>query len=255
MIQEIGFRDIDITRAGHAIPTDKEAKLELLKRINSRLLEKEIAVAESSVKKARTRVDSVKTYLEETFIRAPQRGIVAVRYQDVGETGKPETKMFTLMDTNQVYARINISESDLKRIKPNGEVEILVDSLDRKSFTGVIELISPIVDSKTRKVEVSVLLNNLDSKIKPGMFIRARIKSNESKQAIFIPSEALVSVDKEEAEVFVVRNNDLVLKRRISLSSEHENMVEVISGLEAGDIIVERPPITLLEGAKINVRE
>ena len=159
------------------------------------------------------------------------------------------------MDTKNVYAKVNISESDLARVKLNGEVILTVDALGKKEFKGFIKLISPIIDAKTRSVQLSVMLQNLDNILIPGMFVRAVVKSSETRKAIYIPSSSLISVDKDVGAVFIIKKG-IVIKKEIKLGAENDDdMIEVFSGLSDNDIIVQSPPIDLVEGNKVEVKK
>lgn len=253
-MQEIGFRDKDIIDNGFDVPLEDEDKIDIIKKLNTRIMEKEVEVAESRVKVAQTKLDSIKSYLKETYVKSPISGIVAARYMERGEQAKPDTKMFTIMNTGEVYAKINVSESDLGRVKPGGRVEISVDALGMKKLTGTIELISPIIDTKTRTVEISAAFSNTSKELIPGMFVRAKIKSNEKRKAIFIPATCLMSVEKDMAEVFVIRKN-IVFKKQVKLGPELDDNIEIISGLKQDDRIVDNPPIDLIEGSRVEVTE
>jgi multidrug efflux pump subunit AcrA (membrane-fusion protein) len=249
---EIGFRDKDIMEAGFKIPSKQEEKIRLFKKINTVILQKEVQVSESSLKSAKTKLDSIKIYLEETVIRSPMDGIIAARYVEEGEEAKPDTKLFTVMNTRSVYAKISVSESDLTRVKPDGRVILSADALGGRKYNGTIELISPVIDTKTRTVELSVLVENADGILKPGMFVRAKIKSDESRKALFIPATALISKDKDKALVFVV-SSQILFKKEVTCGAEKDDRVEILNGLKKGDIVIPEPTIEMQEGMKIEI--
>lgn len=252
-MQEIGYRDKDIIDAGYKVPEKEEDKIDILKKINTQILEKEVDVAGSRLKIAKTKLDSINELIKETYIRSPINGIVASRQIEIGEEAKTDKSMFVVMDTRNVYAKINISESDLMRIKLEGEVILTVDALGKKEIKGIIRLISPIIDAKTRTVQLSVILPNIDGVLIPGMFVRAVVKSSESRKAIHIPSSSLISVDKDAGAVFLIKNG-LVFKKEIKLGAENDEMIEVLSGLKDNDLIVETPSIDLVEGSKVEIK-
>lgn len=249
-IQEIGYRDEDISSAGFKIPNSEEEKIIIFKKINTLILEKEVEVAKSRVKIAETKLDSINALIKETYIRSPINGIVASRQIEIGEEAKQDKALFVIIDTKDVYAKINISESDLARVKPKGDVILSVDALGKKELNGKIKLISPIIDTKTRTIQLSVVLSNPQNNLIPGMFVRAIVKGDEKRKAIFIPSSSLLSMDKDNGYVYLIKK-DIIFKKDLKLGAEDGEMIEVISGLKDNDIIVINPSIDLVEGSKI----
>lgn len=252
-IQEIGYRDQDIIDMGFKVPNNEGKKIEILKKINTQILEKEVEVAKSNLSIAQAKLDSINELLDQTYIRSPINGIVASRQIEMGEEAKQDKSLFIIIDTKEVYAKINISESDLARVKLNGDVILTVDALGKKELKGIIRLISPVIDSETRTVQLSVILPNSDNILIPGMFVRAIVKSSEVRKAIHIPSSSLISVDKDIGSVFIIKKG-IALKKEIKLGAEDNEMIEVLSGLLDNDVIVQSPPIDLVEGSKVEVK-
>ena len=94
---------------------------------------------------------------------------------EIGEEAKQDKSMFIVMDTKEVYAKINISESDLIRVQISGEVILSVFALGKKEFKGQIKLISPVIDEKTRMILASHTSKNRTLKDAKKLFFDAYI--------------------------------------------------------------------------------
>lgn len=250
LISEIGYRDSDIVNAGYKLPGEAEEKIELLKEINTRMLRLQIKEAETNLEKAALQLKSARLQYEETFIRSPIDGVVGERYIFLGERVDEKTKLFTIIDSSRVYWRINVTELDAGRILSGNRCDFTIDALGSRKFSGKVAVISPIVDIKSRTVEIRVELANKKGDLRPGMFGRGMVFSDVKQKQIKIPVTALLSYDGEEGVVFIARNG-AALKRRVSIGEEDNEEVEVLEGLDHGELLIESPPINLVDKMSI----
>ena len=167
-------------------------------------------------------------------VRAPFAGEIversAVRGQLV-ETGKA---LFTLADTGTMWAMLNISEAALSRVRVGQTVEIAVDSLPDRTFTGKLTWIASEVDERTRMARARAELSNPDGLLKARMFARARIVTKHIEGAVLVPPSAIQHVE-GRAFVFVRAEDDLFEARVVELGAVLDGRQEVRSGLRANE--------------------
>ncbi len=110
-------------------------------------------------------------------IYSPIGGIVIEKLANEGAYVKTGTKIYTIADLSRVWVNLHAYESDLPWLRYGQQVEFTTESFPGEIFKGRIAFIDPILDDKTRTVRVRVNVPNPDGKLKPGMFVRALVRS------------------------------------------------------------------------------
>jgi cobalt-zinc-cadmium efflux system membrane fusion protein len=170
---------------------------------------------------------------------APFDGTVVEKHIVLGELINPEDKPYVIADLTHLWIQLDIYEKDLEWINIGKDVTVKVDSLPDAQFKGTVTYISDILDESTRTAKARVEVDNLDRKLKPGMFATARIStpSMETKEVISIPGAAIQQI-RGKTSVFVAENENIFELRELELGKESGEYVEVVSGLKTGDIVV-----------------
>ncbi|MCG8571882.1 MAG: efflux RND transporter periplasmic adaptor subunit [Spirochaetes bacterium] len=249
-ISEIGYRDKDIIIAGYKVPKTQEKKLKILQTINTRTSRLAIEEAKTNLKKAELELQTAQINYDETFIRSPIDGVIGERFIHIGERVDEKTKLYTIIDTDEIYWIVNITEMDASKILIGNKCTFRVDALENQEFTGTVDIISPLVDIKSRTIEVRIGVNNKKNLLRPGMFARGNIISDAKKKELRIPVTTLATVNDTNASVFVVKKNR-VFQRKIVIGNEENDYGEVFEGLLPNEIIVDNPPINLMEGMNV----
>jgi len=108
-------------------------------------------------------------------ICSPSSGIVIHKHAQEGMYVKTGTKIYTIADLSQVWVRLDAYESDLIWLWYGHHVEFTTESYPGEVFKGTISFIDPILNEATRTVKVRVNVPNPEMKLKPGMFVRAKV--------------------------------------------------------------------------------
>lgn len=238
-IRKIGFRDRDIIAEGYRVPGDREARVRIIKHINTKVERAELEAAKSRVIQVEKDVESTRILLSETLIRSPINGVVASRNMEAGEMVKEDSIIATLVDIARVFIAMNVNERDIEKIKLGQSVIFTVDALEDKSFKGRTSRITPVLDVKTRTVEVKAIVNNPGNHLLPGMFARARIVIGTKEKKLLVPITSLVKKEGDTAELYLVKK-DIIFKQRVKLGDEYKSCLEIVRGLHPGDIIVSK---------------
>ncbi len=246
-IQKVGYRDSDIRDAGLLPPSSEKSKKAILKKLNTRIEKAELDTARARVSQARNNIISTRLMLRETRIVSPITGVVAARNMETGEMVTEDSVIATVIDISTVFVSMNINERDIPGMKKGQRVSFTADALGKKEFHGKIDLISPVLDTKTRTVEVRSPVDNQKMILLPGMFVRARIDRGVKIRGILIPRGALTGRD--SLEVYVIRKG-LVMKERVVTGREIDGKIEIREGLREGDRIVVKGQSTVYEGMK-----
>lgn len=189
----------------------KYAEIELNK--NKKLFEIG-AIAPIKLDQAKLEYESAKSDLDKTNIYAMYNGIMGPRVLDVGSYVNPSTsdKVGTFVATDKVYAEFNIIEKDMPNVVLGQKVDVFADAYPGRSFNGTVDRISPVIEGRSRTMNIKVELDNKDGALKPGLFVRALIYTYDKKDAIVLPTSAM---RKKDADIFVYVINKEEPKKEI----------------------------------------
>lgn len=189
--------------------------------------------------------------LEKTEIRAPFAGHVTQRLVQLGQHVRPGDELFTVADFDPLVARIYLPESDVLTLEEGREVELRLQAAEAITFSGKIRQISPVVDTATGTVKVTIEARDVPAVVRPGAFVRIDIVQHAIPEAILIPREAVVR-ELQNAYVFVAADG-VASKRQISLGLEERGLFQVVDGLEGDELLVVAGQGGLKDGAAIDV--
>ncbi|MBT5120091.1 MAG: efflux RND transporter periplasmic adaptor subunit, partial [Planctomycetes bacterium] len=190
---------------------------------------------------------------ERITLHAPAAGIVLAQNATEGSWVKKGAELFLIADASHVWVELEAFETDLAWLKMGQSATFTVDAFPGQSFMGEVVFMNPTVDPKTRTVGVRLEAENPDGRLRPGMFVRARIQApldlngNVSSAAnaaldapLVIPRTApLLTV--ERAVVFLripSAENVIFESREITLGPRAQDLWVVLEGLNEGDEIV-----------------
>jgi cobalt-zinc-cadmium efflux system membrane fusion protein len=173
-------------------------------------------------------------YLE---VRAPFAGEIVERTAVRGalvEAGKP---LFTVADRSVMWAMLNIPETALGRVRGGQAVELQLDSIPGRTFTGRLTWVGAEVDERSRMVRARAEVPNPDGVLKSRMFARARILTRAADGALVLPASAVQRVEGQPL-VFVKLADDLFAARAVRLGTKFDGRLEVLEGLKPQEPVV-----------------
>ena len=171
-------------------------------------------------------------------ITAPIDGTIADRDITIGQSvADPGVKLMTITDDRQVLATANIYERDLGRLKIGQQVSVKVPGMTDKVFSGQISRIGTAVDSQSRIVRVQATLNNSQGLLKAGTFAEIKLATDRiTTPVVVVPAAAVVEADQEK--LVYVKSGDGYQPTTVTLGQTVGDLVEVKTGLFAGDLVV-----------------
>jgi membrane fusion protein (multidrug efflux system) len=189
--------------------------------------------------------------LEKTQIRAPFEGRVTLRSCTLGQDVRPGDPLFTVTDFHPLISRIYLPEKDVLRLDEGRDVRITLNADDEVAFAGRIRQISPVVDTATGTVKVTIEAVDPPSAVRPGGFVAIDITRETHPDAMLLPKEAVIR-ELKQAHVFVARG-EVAEKREVALGLEEGRNIEIVHGLERGESIVIAGQGGLDDGSKIKI--
>jgi len=201
---------------------------------------------------ARAEIDWQQTKLElqRTRISAPISGTVTERMINVGQLVQTNAVVYRVVDFNSLVAPIFVPEKYLGSLRVGQKAKIRPRGLDA-GVEGHILRISPIVDSQSGTIKVTVTLDQR-SALRPGMFAGVQVVLDAHAGVVVIPKKSLV-FDDEEPHVFVV-DEGTAARRRLTLGYQDAERVEVVAGLDAGEMVVQVGQSALKDGSQVEIQ-
>ena len=145
---------------------------------------------------------------DKTEIRSPFTGKVTGRMIQVGQHVQISDELFQVTDFDPLIARIYLPERDIIGLNEGREVRILLNADAGVRFTGRIRQISPIVDTATGTVKVTVEANgDVPSQVRPGSFVTINIVRETRADTVLVPREAVIR-ELQKAHVFVAAGGE-----------------------------------------------
>lgn len=186
-----------------------------------------------------------------TRIRSPIAGVVADRTADLGQVLEAGTTLMAVHDLSSVYVKINVPQREISEIKPGLKAAITVDAYPGKVFDGVVADINPNADPSARVFRSRIRLPNPEGCLKPGMFAQTSITTGKAVHVLAVPSDTLTGTA-DRYYVFVPVGSR-IRSQAVEVGAIIGSMVEIKSGLQAGQKIVASNVNKLKDGDRIKV--
>ncbi|MFN0141034.1 MAG: efflux RND transporter periplasmic adaptor subunit [Pyrinomonadaceae bacterium] len=243
------FRTIRDTARTRALA----AKQQLDAEINTaRQSNQAIVSAQASVDTALTQVAEAQKAIADTVVQAPFAGYVSSRPTAVGEYVSSSSIIVTLLRTNPIKAEIQVAEADVQYAVIGRGVSIEVDAYRDRKFAGTITAVNPAVDPNSRSATVEATVENDGNALRPGMFATARINREGGGKGVFVPKSAIFNDQATQSyRVFVIVDGVAKL-RVVQLGTEEGDVQQIVTGVEADQVVATSNLEQLYEGAKIS---
>lgn len=237
---------------------DRVSKGQVIGMISEQDLETQIENARISLENAQLSLKSAQEKLEDYTITSTIDGEVIEKNLDVGDningmssSGTTVTYPAVIYDRSQLTFEMDIDEQDISQIKVGQKVEITADALDGQSFTGVVDKINinGTTASGHTSYPVTVLVDGSPEELYPGMNVSAKIIVEEVGSVLTLPVEAvergdtvLVATEGCLDEKGNVVDISAAEKRQVTLGRNDDNYIEIVDGLEEGDVVLAPSP-------------
>jgi membrane fusion protein (multidrug efflux system) len=192
--------------------------------------------AEASARSAGAALAVLELQIARTTVRAPFAGVVGQRFVSAGDYVTTATRLLTLQTVDPQRAVIEVPERHAVRLRPGQTVEFTVAAEPGRTFRARVDFIDPVVQVDSRTIVVKALAPNPDRVLKPGMFIEARLATATRANATVIPEDAVQPL--RTANVVWAVADGKASRRVVQLGARSQGVVEVLSGVEPGELVV-----------------
>jgi RND family efflux transporter MFP subunit len=215
------------------------------------MYEENVSALRAQVQQAQGSLDNAIAQLAQTKLRSPIAGVVSERRADPGAMATPGQPILTIVDIRRLWLDVPVQEQQATQVVPGLAAEARFDAQPDRVYRGQVIRINPAANPQSRAVTARVEIENADRRIKPGMFGRVRLVTGRQANALVVPREAIVR-EGDEAFVFLAEGETAV-RRPVVPGREETDVVEVRTGIRAGDQVIVQGHQQLRDGARIRV--
>jgi len=227
-----------------------------------------IAMAQQQVRVAEAQVTARQTDLTDMVVRAPFDGIAISKDAQPGEMISPvsagggftRTGICTIVDMTSLEIEVDVSETYINRVHSGQKVEAVLDAYQDWKIPAHVITTIPSADRQKATVKVRIGFDQLDPRILPDMGVKVSFLREEEAPSAAAAAAARMTVPKtairtiDGRSVVFVAKDDRVERRAISVGNENGGVVDVLSGVNAGERVVLDPPAGMKDGDRIKVQ-
>ena len=246
--------DADRARAQAELERREQLAREQLvsaEELNRAKLEAERLAGEADAAKANR--DIARENQRRSEVRASRSGIVNTKTVETGQFVKSGQVLATIVDVSRLRLRFMVSEGESLRTHVGREVAFRTSPLGDQVFRAKIYHVGAMADAQTRQVEVLAWVSNPGA-LKPGFFAEVELASETHKDALVVPHAAVQPTEKGFVSYAVVDGKAQLRMIQRGLETG-EGLVQVLSGLQAGELVVTEGSDRLSDGVAVQVAD
>ncbi len=218
--------------ADSTLPSAKEEALRMLEAAVTKL--RYLDVSDEQIAKL-SETDEIQ---KNMTIHSPNRGVVTEKMVLQGMFVKPGMRLYTIADLSRVWVYVDIYEYQLPWVRVGQQAKMRLTYIPGQEFEGQVVYVYPYLEKKTRVVKMRLEFDNPTMELKPDMFANVTLFAELNRDALLIPREAYIDSGIRQV-AFVALEGGKFQPREIQVGVEAEDgMVEVLYGLDAGEVVV-----------------
>jgi len=214
--------------------------------------------AKTNFEASQSTVKQVKSQLEKSTIRAPFSGIIDNVIKDQGTVVAPGpgSEVFRIVNLSDMFIEVDVPESYLNDIKEGNLAKVYFPVLG-DTIISKIRQTGNFINPGNRAFTVEVAVPNKNSAIKPNLTAKVSLNDYTSNAAILVP-QGIISENADGQQYLYVANDKeddkATAKRRIITTGRTQgNMVEVLSGISEGDLLIKEGARSVKDGQNVQI--
>lgn len=256
------FADVDRQRSAVAFATQAQQRYHHLYSIQASSLEEsqrsdqDLLQAQKMLVDAETNVRMEREHLSELLqvepesltptnlydkelipMRSPIDGVVIARNVTVGQVVATGFEAFVISNLHSVWVTASVNEKDLPLVRVGVPAEVASQGYPDQILHGRVAMIGDQLDPQTRTVPVRIVIPNPETLLRPGMFVTARITESQTRQALFVPEDALQDINGMRV-LFTTTDGTTFKARTVNVGTRSQGKAEIIDGLNPQDRVV-----------------
>ena len=252
----IRFEDAEYRAAVQIAEGEHEnakANLERISKLHEQKVEsnKKLDEANASMKMTEGKLLQAKANLEKANIKAPFDGTIGIMNISAGAFVQGATDLVTVVDNKSVKVTFKVPEKNVHDIGVGQVVEVKVSAFKDQVFTGMIEAVDAKVEQESHSVQVKGVIPNPDNLLREGLFANVSLIVGEKGNTMTVDESSIERMG--EIEYVWVVERGRAEKRRVLTGARENGQVEIVAGLQPGQIVVTSGQIKLSDGAKVKI--
>ncbi len=212
--------------------------------------------AKAQLQQARSGLKLAQYHLEVSVMKAPFSGIITGKNMNEGEYINPAMggmgpggSVVTLMDLSEVKVVVQVSESDVGKIRVGQEALITVDAYPGKMFYGKVSNVHPAANPMSRTFKVEITVPNQDLALKAGTDARVKLSVEVHRGVNLVPERSVL--ERESTFFLFVAEGDVARRRDVKPGLRSEGLMEIVEGVQEGEAVIVEGNYGLKDGAKV----
>lgn len=230
-------------------------EIKIYPNLGGKLLERRVSVGDQ-VSKGTIIAVVDPSRVGETYMPNPVESTVSGTVLSIpvheGDTIAANTVIAIVGNLSQTKVSTAVPERYLTNLRIGTSAEIGFDAIPGAIFAAKVVEMSPVVDTTSRTLDIKLELGKADPRILVGMFATIKLVTDSRKNVVVAPRDSVI-LGSSEAAVFVVKSDNTVERRLISLGLEGEDSFEVKKGLAQGEKVVTEGKSSVSDGDSVKI--
>lgn len=213
--------------------------------------------ADAAVKAGEADVRRLQALQSFENVVAPFSGTITARNVDKGAlvtsgSGSTVTSLFSIADTSALRIFVDVPQNAAPGVTDQQDADVFVRELPKRTFKAKVVRSARALDPSTRTLRTELYLPNQDGALLPGMYVQVKFSVLQENPGVLIPARTLV-LRKDGPRVVVVRPDQRVELRPVTLGRDFGAEIEVTQGLDGKERLVENPTDDLETGQLVRL--
>ena len=212
------------------------------------------AATAAAVKSAEANVQRLKELQSFEKVYAPFDGVVTARNIDTGQliTEGASSELFHMQAIQMLRVYANLPQVYSSNVKRGSKIDLTFVEYPGKTYQGTLVRTSDAIDPVSRTLLVEVDVNNRDGQLLPGSLAQVHFKTPATTQTYVVPAAALI-FRREGLRLGTVVDGNTAHLVPVVIGEDDGATVQIVSGLNGGEKVIQDPPDSLIEGEKVCV--
>ncbi len=214
------------------------------------------ALKQANAEAAKANVQRLEQLKEFDRVTAPFAGTVTLRNTDIGQLIAADSgpELFRLAQTDPLRVYVRVPQPLVHALKPGQRANLFFQEAPGKTYTATVTRTAGAVDQASRTLQVELQVPNPDNEILAGSYAQVRFNEAAGANVLTISDNALI-FRAQGMQLALVNADRKVELRSVKLGRDFGNTVEVLSGLQATDRVINNPPDAIAEGMTVTVNQ
>jgi RND family efflux transporter MFP subunit len=211
-----------------------------------------VAVAQANIAAQQSLIRVLQQQRSYQSVVAPFDGIITQRNVDVGSLVEAGTTfMFTLMQSDVIRTQVYVPQDAAFGVSQGVEAVVRVPEMPDRTFPGTVTRLADALAPGTRTLLTEIDVQNPDGLLRPGMYCSVELHIPRETPSLIVPADAVI-FNTNGLQVAVVEDG-VAHYHKITVARDLGTQVEVSAGVRAGDQVILRPMVQLVDGSKVRI--